>query len=292
MSCPSVTVVVPVFNHWDLIPGLLEKLNEQTLDKDAFEFLIVDNGSEFLPQDLVLPRWARLMVCATPGSYAARNMGIRSARGALLAFTDADCLPSPQWLQRGLDAYRGDLLADLLLVAGGVSMKPSDRLNMTRSEVFDVLMGLPQERYVRRGYAVTANLFVPAAAFMDVGFFDEARFSGGDAEFCRRAVSKGWQLQYCDAAEVVHPARKSWHELKLKQQRVKGGQLTSGTTSRRLMYAVAAFTPPLRQCFYALSSKKLTLKHRLSACRTLLQLWIVGISEVIKLLVGGKPERR
>lgn len=292
MSCPYVTVIVPVFNHWSLIPGLLSKINEQTLDKDVFELLIVDNGSKYLPQDFPLPPWARLIVCLAPGSYAARNMGIRSSRGSLLAFTDADCLPSSQWLQKGLEAFRDNSLGSRVLVAGGVSIEPGDRSNMTRSEGFDVIMGLPQERYVRRGYAVTANLFVPAAAFKDVGLFDEARFSGGDAEFCRRAVSKGWHLQYYDAAEVVHPARKSWHELKLKQQRVKGGQLTSGPVSRRLMYAVAAFTPPLRQCFYALSSKKSNFKHRILACLTLLQLWVVGIIEVVKLVVGGRPERR
>jgi len=76
------------------------------------------------------------------------------------------------------------------------------------SEVFDVIMILPQEHYVRRGYAVTANLFVPAAAFDEIGLFDEQRFSGGDAEFCCRASSQGWRLPYHPEARAIYPASK------------------------------------------------------------------------------------
>jgi hypothetical protein len=171
-------------------------------------------------------------------------------------------------------------------------MEPRDWSNMTRSEVFDVIMGLPQERYVSRGYAVTANLFVPAEAFNEVGLFDEKRFSGGDAEFCRRAGAKGWQLYYCREAAVVHPARRNWQELKIKQQRVKGGQLSSGPAKRRIMYAIITFLPPLRQGYFILASGKLTLGYRISAGWTLMKLWGVGMAEVLKLLAGGSPERR
>jgi glycosyltransferase involved in cell wall biosynthesis len=291
---PDITVVIPIFNDWDGIPRLLECLENQCLDGYSKEVLLIDNGSVSLLREMHIPLWASVLVCETPGSYAARNMGVQNAQGRLIAFTDADCLPHPNWLKNGMEAYENacSTKGRRCLIAGGISIEPGSCSDMTSSEVFDVIMGLPQERYVRHGYAVTANLFIPSIAFEEVGLFDQNRFSGGDAEFCRRAGAKGWHLQYCDEAEVVHPARTSWHQLKLKQRRIKGGQLTSGPTSRRLLFAVAAFTPPLRQCFYALSSKKLTLKHRLSACLTQLRLWMVGICEVFRLLVGGKPERR
>jgi len=292
MTSPLVTVIVPVFNHWDLIPGLLEKLHGQVLEKGDFELLLVDNGSEQLPKDLALPEWARMLDCRTPGSYAARNVGVRAARGWLLAFTDADCAPDPCWLQQGLNAFTEAPVGNHMLVAGGVSMEPRDWSKMTTSEVFDVIMGLPQERYVRRGYAVTANLFIPAAAFNEIGLFDEQRFSGGDAEFCRRATSHGWKIRYHPDARVIHPARRDWAELKTKQRRVTGGQVASGPLGRRLMYGLFSFLPPVRQCYLALSTSKLTLWHRLSTCWTWCRLWMVGVIELLRLLAGRSPERR
>lgn len=292
MTLPHVSVIVPIFNHWALVPALLEGLEQQILDKDAFELLLVDNGSDYIPDNIDLPGWARVLFCDKPGSYAARNVGVRSAKGALLAFTDADCLPSPPWLQQGLALSRNGGEGVRMLIAGGVQMEPLDWSCMTESEAFDVIMGLPQERYVSHGYAVTANLFVPAAAFEQAGLFDEKRFSGGDAEFCRRAGSRGWGLVYCAEARVVHPARREWSELKTKQRRVKGGQLTAGPVRRRLMYGIATVVPPLRQCYFALSSDRLGLARRLRVCIVLFRLWGVSLAEMLRIFGGGRPERR
>ena len=89
---PRFSVVVPVYRDWEAVPGLLAALAAQTLA--AFEILLVDNGSgsgaEAPP--LALPPEARLVACATPGSYAARNAGAAVAAGDWLVFTDADCI--------------------------------------------------------------------------------------------------------------------------------------------------------------------------------------------------------
>lgn len=284
-------MIIPVFNHWDLFPLLKERLASQVLNGTSFEVLLVDNGSTYIPDELDLPEWMHLLTCTKPGSYAARNLAVKMARGQLLAFTDADCLPDPYWLQKGWECFL-DYSDRHTLIAGGISMEPQNWARMTHSEIFDVICGLPQERYVKRGYAVTANLFVPKSAFDEIGLFNEERFSGGDSEFCRRATSQGWNLRYCAEARVIHPARKEWNELKTKQRRVKGGQVTSGPMKRRFMYVLLSLSPPFRQCFLALKSPRLTIKHRLIACWIWCKLWIVGVIEVLNLLTGHTPERR
>jgi len=287
----QLTVIAPVYNHWHLVPTLVAALAEQSLPPDAFELILVDNGSDEVPADPALPPWARLLHCATPGSYAARNTALQAARGRWLAFTDADCRPTPQWLSSALAVLSAQASDDLLL-AGGVRVEPEDWSHMTAAELYDLALGLPQARYVRNGYAITANLFIPRAAFDRVGPFDATRFSGGDAEFCRRAVAAGCRLTFCAEAEVMHPARRTWEELVTKRKRVKGGQIRGGSFYRRLMFAVRTFLPPVFAWSFAMRTKRLSLAQRLHVCWLLVRLWGIDIAEFFRLMFGGTPVRR
>src|SRR5690606_4863449 len=152
-----------------------------------------------------------------PGSYAARNLGAAAARGRLLAFTDADCRPAPGWLAAMAEAATrlpGRLLAGPVRI---VANEPPNAF-----EIYDRIRGIPQERYVRQGYATTANLAVPRPVFDALDGFDAARFSGGDADFCRRAGRAGHAVVLVPGAAVAHSARASWAELATKARRVKG----------------------------------------------------------------------
>lgn len=287
----DISVIVPVYNHWHLIPELIDCLRNQSLGTDSFELLLVDNGSDYVPEESALPSFARLLHCATPGSYAARNEGIRNARGELLTFTDADCRPEPQWLEEGLTAFRSAGRTDVI-VAGGISVVPANPDAPTTYELYDMTLGLPQARYVRRGYGITANLFVPRVVIDRVGAFDENRFSGGDAEFCRRAVRRGVGLKYCAKASICHPARSTWDDLVIKARRVKGGQLTAGPRRSRIIWAVRTVIPPVWAWLNALRAKRLSPKQRLVVCVLQGRLWFVEIAELVRLLLKrGEAQR-
>ncbi|UCV18275.1 glycosyltransferase family 2 protein [Ferribacterium limneticum] len=287
---PRVSVIVPVYNHWHLVPALLDCLAAQSLKPPAFELLLVDNASDCFPEALPLPPWAFLLRCTTPGSYAARNEAVRQARGEILVFTDADCRPMEQWLESGVGAFQagGGCLA---IVAGGVSVEPEDWQCMTPSEIYDVALGLPQARYVRRGYAITANLFIPVQVFEKVGMFDQSRFSGGDADFCRRAQRQGIKITYCAPARVIHPARCNWLELETKKRRVKGGQVAAGSRQRRAFYLLRTLLPPFDLWWRIIRAPRLSLPQRLQACILQGRLWGVELAEVYRLLRGELPIR-
>lgn len=290
MRDPDLTVIVPVYNHWHFVPALIEALRSQELSTDQFELILIDNGSDNIPTELELPMWSKLLECHTSGSYAARNVGINASRGQLIAFTDADCVPTPQWLTEILRCWSGT--NGMSLVAGGLRVEPTNWAAMTISEMYDIALGLPQQRYVSNGYAVTANLLIPKQAFENLGLFDPQRFSGGDADFCRRAVAQGWGLIYCEQAEVVHPARRNIEELLTKQRRVVGGQLRAGPLRNRLKYGIAYVFPPLREWVIALRTKRLSLIKRLQVCGIISFVKFVAFLEMIRLFLGGKPERR
>lgn len=290
MAETRFSVIVPVYEHWHLVPMLVACLERQTLTQSCFEVLLVDNGSmNFQPPEL-LPDNITVLRCDTPGSYAARNHAIAQARGEWLVFTDADCLPMDGWLEAL--QRRIDTLEDLtVLLAGAIRMRPSSSQPCVY-EMYDLVKGIPQQWYVSRGYAVTANLAAPARTVRQLGGFDTTRFSGGDAEFSRRAVAAGSRLHYVEDAIVEHPARASWAALATKARRIKGGQLTAGTMRQRAMWLFRTFTPPVVAFYRFLTTHQQPLRYRLAAVLMQVRLWGVEMREALYLTVKRQAERR
>ena len=123
-------------------------------------------------------------------------------------------------------------------------MTPPARANAFAA--YDLVRGIPQAAYVRRGYAATANLAVPATIFRALGGFDARRFSGGDAAFCRRAGAAGHAITLVPDAVVSHPCRTGWDEIATKARRTKGGQIRGGSLPRRVAWTLRTLSPPLR----------------------------------------------
>ncbi|HEV7276363.1 MAG TPA: glycosyltransferase family A protein [Devosiaceae bacterium] len=284
-----LSVIVPVYNQWHLLPDLVAHIREQSCPKERFELIVVDNGSsERSGGELNLPN-ARVVECLIPGSYAARNHGASLARGDWLVFTDADCLPDRDWLA-SIHSEIGRIGDTPTLLAGAVEMRASSA-DPGLFEIYDLVKGIPQARYVKRGYAATANLSVPRAVFERLGGFDAARFSGGDADFCRRAGAAGCPIRYLGAARVGHPARSSWTEVVTKARRVKGGQLRAGSPRRRLAWAARTMMPPLRGAWHFLRADQ-PMSFRLRAIFVLCLIWLVEMGELVRLVGGARPERR
>ena len=283
---PFFTVIVPVYRQWDFVPRLLASLESQAWPAADVEILLVNNGPEDETPPLVLPPNARLLTCLEPGSYAARNAGSAAARGKWLVFTDADCRPHPGWLAAfaRVAAETSDLLAGpIVAVCEASAPNPY--------QIYDRLRGIPQARYVRNGYAATANLAVARPVFEAAGGFDPARFSGGDAALCREAGRKGYRIRLVEAAVVDHPCRSTWQDLATKARRVKGGQIRSGPFGLRLQWFLRTLTPPLRATVRFLKAEAPFAQRRM-AIGVLFRLWLVEIDETLRLLLGRRPERR
>ena len=285
-----ISVVVPVYEHWHLVPGLLARLAAQTLPQNEFEVLLVDNGSSrFDPPD-TLPINARVLHWPTPGSYSARNHGLKQADGKWIAFTDADCLPQAGWLKH-IKREAEACGARPTVLAGAIHMlRSSDEPNAY--EMYDLVKGIPQDWYVSRGYATTANLAVPAALLTSLNGFDAARYSGADAAFCRKAVASGASLRYLPDAVVEHPARSSWQALATKARRIKGGQLTGGTRRQRAHWLLRTFTPPVIAFWRFMHTPDQPLQYRLTAVAVQFRIWVLEMGEAIRLVARGAAERR
>jgi len=272
----SCSIIVPVYNHWHLVPTLLDCLQRQTFEHENFEVILVENASDAFEPPESMPPNTTIITCDTPGSYAARNRGIARARGRWLVFTDADCRPKPEWLGNLMTAAGQSTVEPAnqpKLFAGAVHMV-ADSNCPNRWEIYDLVRGIPQDWYVKRGYAATANLAVPAALMNRLGGFDAQRMSGGDAELCRRAVGQGAILQFVPEAVVEHPARSSRTELLAKLRRIKAGQVARGDWLRHLR----SFLPPVIEAWKYLRATRWPLGYRLTAIAVQLSLWPAEIA--------------
>ena len=236
----AVSVIIPFRNARPALPALVEALARQTFPRENFEVIWIDDasrdgGGQWLKEQL--PEGWRLLVHPEPrGSYAARNTGLRLASGDRLAFTDVDCRPREDWLERGLAA-----LGRTPRVAGRVHLELSG--TPSTAELVDAGRFLRQRRYVAEGFGATANLFVDRKVFEAVGRFNEELRSGGDYEFGLRCSQAGISIEYDDTVVVSHPARASLLELLSKGERVgfgTGQLIRRGGIPMRLLVARTA----------------------------------------------------
>ena len=99
-----ISVIIPTRNRADLLASAIQSLLSQTLDKDHFETLIVDNGSTDHTEEAVkkyinqLPN-LRYVHAPEPGLHVGRHRGMREAKGDVLVFADDDIEATPAWLE-------------------------------------------------------------------------------------------------------------------------------------------------------------------------------------------------
>ncbi len=192
---PVASVIVPARDAAATLPRTLRALAGQQLDGD-FEVIVVNDGSA--DETAVVARRAGAQVVSQPalGPGAARNAGARSARGALLAFCDADVFPAPGWLAAGIRALGG-----AALVQGKVLPDPDAKLGP-----FDRTIWVTSAP----GLWETANLFMRRELFERLGGFEDwlrpraGKALAEDVWFGYRALRVGASWAFSGDALAYH----------------------------------------------------------------------------------------
>lgn len=288
-SRPFVSVIVPVWNDGARLEACLRALEAQTYPDDLYEVVVVDNDSEEAVGPFVeRHKRTRLVHETRPGSYAARNVGLAHARGDVFAFTDADCLPASDWIEKGVERLmRG---GGRTVVAGRVEMFPRSQKRPNAVEQYEVLFALAQREFVGRyGFGATANLFAWRETLARVGPFLAEVKSGGDLEWGRRAAACGYAFEFDEETRVRHPARATLSQLYSKIVRVTGGLHDLRRIKGRAYLEfdrglLGELLPPLRAIARTLGEPTLPkLSDRVKVCAVMLFVRYVQAFERLRL---------
>jgi glycosyltransferase involved in cell wall biosynthesis len=194
VSGPAIAVVVPSHQRALRLRWLLNALEEQTLDRSQFEVVVCHDSpgteTETLLDSHPLAATGTLRGRAlAPGRNPPgrqRNVGWRASRAPLVAFTDDDCRPPGEWLERALAAARAHPGA----IVQGATRPDPDELSLlhaaahSRTQLIDPPVP----------WAQTCNIVYPRDVLERTGGFDEDLEGGEDADLAWRARASGVEL--------------------------------------------------------------------------------------------------
>lgn len=201
----SISVVVPFFNAMPFLESCAESLRRQLQVFPHAEVIFADAGSTDGSGSFLESHFPEFQLVYLQGrnAYVARNRAAASARGHILAFTDADCSVQQDWLCSIHQAVRDG--ADL--VTGPVDAPAGVSSTLRAVHTYE---NRRMEEMCRSGgscvtYAYTNNLAVRAELFHSLGGFDESQKRGGDSALALHALASGsTTMTYAPAMSVVH----------------------------------------------------------------------------------------
>jgi lipopolysaccharide/colanic/teichoic acid biosynthesis glycosyltransferase/glycosyltransferase involved in cell wall biosynthesis len=202
MNASYLSVIVPARNAGQTLPDCLDGLRNQSLGSDRYEVIVVDDGSTDETRAIAAAGAGRVISQPPTGPAAARNAGALAARGELLVFTDADCAPSPGFLEQ---------LSAALQDGEVVGAKGAYR-TLQRGLVSRFVQQEYQHKYDRMARQPKIDFIDTYAAayrrsvFLDNGGFDVAYPTAcvEDQEFSFRLAEKGYRLAFAPTATVFH----------------------------------------------------------------------------------------
>ncbi len=262
MKTHFVSIIIPVYNDSQRLQECLTRLDNQSYPKHLYEVIVVDNNST---EDLasVVGQFSQTKYAfeTIPGSYSARNEGIRLAKGNILGFTDADCSPALDWIEAGVAKILEH--PNCGFVAGKIQFSFQNSEDPTPAELYDSLVFLQQEKYVREAhFGATANLFTTPEIFVQVGLFNSTLKSGGDREWGERVYAADYEQFYASDVVILHPARSDFKTLNKKLRRVYEGNFWKNEKSTTPIFeflkeVIYDAKPPIRYLLEILKNKDL-----------------------------------
>lgn len=184
---------------------LLASLASQTVPRESYEVIVVENGSANLADTDGAHGITRYAHLDRASSGAARDAGLGLARGRFLLLTDADCVARPGWIEH----LTARLAAGDVAAAGGAIVKhqPATWAQRHAITVVDGQRSLSYLPALHLPYVAGANAGFAASALREAGGFDPELLSGNDVDACYRLGLRGHRVGLAPDAVIEHDDR-------------------------------------------------------------------------------------
>ncbi|VVB99084.1 Glycosyltransferase AglE [uncultured archaeon] len=195
---PEISVVVPAYNRPELLEKTITALAGQSMGKNGFEVILVYGGSKEVEATCKAAGKKyvnfRCLASETESPARKRNIGISAAKGGIVAFTDDDCIPEKNWLEK-LSGKLGE--NNGLAGIEGFTFTEGKKMLYSNAPV-----------NLKGGLFPTCNIAFRKNVLEKIGGFDEAyHFYREDTDLAFRAMEFG-KIEFCPEARVLHPQRK------------------------------------------------------------------------------------
>lgn len=174
---PFVSVIIPAYNESLMLERTLPALNKINYKKDRYEIIVVDNGSTDGTEKISAKYNAKVILFPEGKTIAAvRNRGALEAKGDVLAFLDADCLVTENWLLNAVKSFKNGVG-----VVGSKGLDPlyvSTWVQNCRSKI----IRRSKEEPIYVDWLSSVNMLLKKDLFDQVGGFDEKLETCEDAD--------------------------------------------------------------------------------------------------------------
>lgn len=207
-----ISIIIPTFNRLRWLKKCLQQLNNQVYD-GRYEVIVIDDGSndgtgDYLRLNKAAFRFSILLLLQkNKGPAAARNYGIRKAKGNIIALLDDDSIAEPNWLEEISTSFQ-ELPRDCAVVKGKTKMYGYSDLGAFLQNNFD-----DSDSWI------TNNIAYRKEILCKVGLFDEMNFSLAaweDLDLGYRIQRAGYKRFYNPKAIIYHPRQETIQQLKNK----------------------------------------------------------------------------
>jgi glycosyltransferase involved in cell wall biosynthesis len=215
---PEVSVIVPCRGHAEVLVDCLDALGGREASA-SFEVVVVDAAADdAVAEAAERYPFVRLVRSAEGlGPGPARNLGVEAARGSVLAFTDADCVPQPGWLA----AATTGLESGARMVGGPVLHARPGNLIAVADNLQQFAEFPPTRPAGPATHFPTCNVALRAEDFRAAGGFIDERL--GEDIVLSRAMAARWpdRVRFVPGMRVAHVGRTGWRSM-LEHNRMLG----------------------------------------------------------------------
>jgi len=198
------SIIICTYNRAPLLQRALQSLSRQTLEAGQFEIIVVDDGStdnttevcEAMGHEMLNIKYVRNE--RNIGLGGAANLGVQSAKGDYLIFTDDDCIAREDWIENMYNA-----LSRYPLVAGSVASPTSNFIKLCHN-IAEFHPFMEGRKTGPIDFVAGANMGLRRSLFEEVKGFPDGHVLSPDMQFILKARQAGYQICFVPEAKVTH----------------------------------------------------------------------------------------